>query len=84
MAHDIDMNLCPATVHCKAFEDNSTAYEMAKEPKLHLHTKHLNNTYHHFHENMHTGQVEIVAVKSKDQLADLLTKPLSEDLFICF
>ena len=47
-------------------------------------TKHLNNTDHHFSENMQTGEVKIVAVKSKDQLADLLTKPLSEDLFIHF
>ena len=84
VAHDIDMNLQPATIHCKAFEDNSGALEMAKVPKLHLCTKHLNNTYHQFCENMQTGQLKIVAVKPEDQLADLLTKPLSEDLFIHF
>ena len=38
----------------------------------------------HSHENVQTGQVKIVAVKSEDQLADLLTKTLSEHLFIHF
>ena len=76
MIHNIDMNLCSVTIHYKAFEDNSRALEMVKVPKLHPCTKHLNNTYHNFCENMQTGQVKIVAVKSKDQLTDLLTNPL--------
>ena len=84
VAHNIDINLYPATIHCKAFEDNSRVLKVAKVPKLHPCTKHLNNTCHHSCENMQTGQVKIVAVKSEDQLAHLLTKPLSEDLFICF
>ena len=66
VANNIDMNLCPATIHSKAFEDNSRALEMAKVPKLHLCTKHLNTT--------------IVKMCKHD----LLTKPLSEDLFISF
>ena len=45
VAHNIDMNLCPATIHCKAFEDNTGVVEMAKVPKLHPHTKHLNKKH---------------------------------------
>jgi hypothetical protein len=32
--HGIDLPLAPARVHCKAFEDNSGALEMAQTPKL--------------------------------------------------
>jgi Reverse transcriptase (RNA-dependent DNA polymerase) len=35
-------------IHCKAFEDNSGALEMAKTPKLRPRTKHLNIKYHTF------------------------------------
>jgi hypothetical protein len=32
--HGFDFPLAPAKVHCKAFEDNSGALEMAQMPKL--------------------------------------------------
>jgi hypothetical protein len=35
-------------VHCKAFEDNSGALELARLPKLRPRTKHINVVYHHF------------------------------------
>ena len=34
VAHKIDANLQPTHIHCKAFEDNSGALEMAKVPKM--------------------------------------------------
>ena len=52
VAHQIDANLQPTTIHCKAFEDNSGALEMAKVPKIRPRTKHLNNMYHHFRESV--------------------------------
>ena len=48
MSHNVDASLQPMTIHCKAFEDNSGALEMAKAPKMRPCTKHLNNTYHTF------------------------------------
>lgn len=35
-------------IHCKAFEDNSGALEMARTPKMRPRTKHMNIKYHHF------------------------------------
>ena len=35
-------------VHCKVFEDNSGAIEIAKVPKMRPRTKHINVQYHHF------------------------------------
>ena len=34
----VDTTFQPATIHCKAFEDNSRAVKMAKLPKLHPQT----------------------------------------------
>ena len=81
VAHKIDATLQPTTIHCKAFEDNSGALEMAKVPKMRPRTKHLNNVYHHFRESVHNNEVMLIAVRSDEQLADLLTKPLPDTLF---
>ncbi len=35
-------------VYCKKFEDNTGALELARLPKLHPRTKHINVCYHHF------------------------------------
>jgi hypothetical protein len=45
--HGFDFPLAPAKVHCKAFEDNSGALEMAQTPKLRPRTKDINEKYHH-------------------------------------
>jgi hypothetical protein len=49
-------------VHCKAFEDNSGALEMARTPKMRPRTKHLNIKFHHFREAVGEGLVTIHAV----------------------
>ena len=81
ITHKIDANLQPTTIHCKAFEDNSGALEMAKVPKMRPRTKHLNNVYHHFRESVQSNEVTLIAVRTDKQLADLLTKPLPDALF---
>jgi hypothetical protein len=72
----------PPVVHCKAFEDNSGALELARLPKMRPRTKHINVKYHHFQEAVAKGRVPIQHVASKDQLGDALTKNLARDLFL--
>ena len=36
------------SVKCKVFEDNNSAIELAKAPKIHTCTKHIALKYHHF------------------------------------
>ncbi len=62
-------------VFCKVFEDNSGALELARLPKLRPQTKHINTCYHHFREHVHLGLIKIYPVGTKDQIADILTKP---------
>ena len=71
-----------AHVHCKAFEDNTGALELARMPKLRPRTKHINNMYHHFREAVREGQIKVFHIDTKSQLADIFTKPLAQNLFV--
>jgi hypothetical protein len=71
-------------VHCKVFEDNSGALIMAQSPKIRPRTKHINIKYHHFRQAVEDKEVSIHAIDTKDQLADVFTKPLGTDLFLKF
>ena len=67
-------------VHCKAFEDNSGALEIAREYRIRPRTKHINIRYHHFRHYVRSKQISIHAIKTENQIADMLTKPLGEAL----
>ena len=69
-------------VYCKAFEDNSGAIELARLPKMRPRTKHINIVYHHFREHVRKGKIHIYPVLTKDQLADILAKPLPQNDFL--
>jgi hypothetical protein len=68
-------------VYCKVFEDNFGALELARLPKLSPRTKHINVCYHHFHEHVRKGLIKIFPIDTKDQIADVLTKPLAQNDF---
>jgi Reverse transcriptase (RNA-dependent DNA polymerase) len=77
-----EMNVSMPAVHCKVFEDNSGALEMAKVPKMRPRTKHMNIKYHHFRDAVERGLVTIHKIGTEDQLADIFTKPLGDALYI--
>ena len=70
-----------ARVHCRVFEDNSGALTIETLPKIKLLTKHINNKYRHFRDYVEQGKITIHAVNTKQQIADMLTKPLAEREF---
>ena len=65
-----------AKMHCKVFEDNSGALEIAKNPKYCPRTKHLNVKLHHFRSYVADKRISIHKIDTKEQLADYLTKPV--------
>ena len=71
-------------VFCKVFEDNTGALALAMVPKMRPRTKHINLVYHHFREYVRNGMVEVVSVGTKDQIADVFTKPLPKNDFVKF
>jgi hypothetical protein len=72
------------TVYCKAFEDNSGAYELATAPKMRPRTKHINAKYHHFRSHVDRKLIQIAKVPTENQLADIFTKQCSLELFKSF
>jgi hypothetical protein len=71
-------------VYCKAFEDNSGAYELATAPKMRPRTKHINAKYHHFRSHVDRKLIQIAQVSTTEQLADFFTKQVSLPLFKSF
>ena len=69
-------------VHCKAFEDNSGTVEWARLPKMRPRTKHMCTRLHHFRDHVRKGKISIHKIDTKLQLADMLTKPQPEALFV--
>jgi len=50
-------------------------------PKIRPRTKYINGKYWHFRDLLDQGKISIHAVSTKDQIADLLAKPLAENEF---
>ena len=69
------------TVRCKIFEDNAGALELANVPKMRPRTRHINQKYHHFRVHVRSGRLKVLAIDTKDQLADQFTKGLGIQLF---
>ncbi|KAL9233045.1 hypothetical protein vseg_008087 [Gypsophila vaccaria] len=67
---------CYQTQPPAIFCDNISATLYAKNPVFHSRMKHMALSFHFVKEQLQQGQVRIQHVASKDQLADILTKPL--------
>ena len=67
---------------CKVFEAKLGAKTIATSPKYRPRTKHINIKYWHFMEHVEQGKIDTQSVKSEDQLANNLTKPLPEKEFV--
>lgn len=62
--------------------DNRAAKRLIEDPLSSSRTKHIDIIYHHVRERVSTGQMRFQNVPTKDNVADILTKPLRENLFL--
>jgi histone deacetylase 1/2 len=62
--------------------DNIGATYLSSNPVFHARTKHIEVDYHFVRERVAKRFLQIKFISSKDQLADIFTKPLSLPLFI--
>ena len=67
-------------VHCRVFEDNSGAIELATNHKFRPRTRHIAVRYHHFRHHVSKGRISIHKIDSASMPADQLTKPVPEDV----
>ena len=61
--------------------DNKSAIELSKNPVHHERSKHIDTRYHYIRDCIEQGMVEVDHVRTGDQLADILTKPLARMRF---
>jgi hypothetical protein len=70
----------------KVREDNQSCIAMANNPKFSPQTKHIAIKYHHFFKHIITqsnseGFIPIDCCFTDDQIADIFTKPIHDDIF---
>ena len=80
-AHGLHIDELLPKVHCTIFEDNSSALELVRLPKIRPRAKHINQAYHHFREYVERKDIIIEATLAERQIADILNKPLAEPAF---
>ncbi|XP_016207037.1 uncharacterized protein LOC107647480 [Arachis ipaensis] len=66
----------PLTKSINLYCDNQSALHLAANPIFHERTKHIEVDYHITREKAQMGLTRLLPIKSEEQLADVLTKPL--------
>lgn len=56
--------------------DNASAIKLAKNPTFHKRSKHIDVRAHFVRERVQNGELKIEHIPSKEQVADILTKPI--------
>jgi hypothetical protein len=63
------------------FCDNESAIKMTQNSVQHSRTKHIDIRHHFIRDHQQKGDICIQGIDTKDQLADIFTKPLDEKRF---
>ena len=71
-----------SSFHCKVYEDNSWALEMAREYTYFPRTKFLNVKFQHLRDHLDRGEMTIHKLRTEDQPADYLNKSLDEQTHV--
>ena len=74
---DYELNMKKVPLLC----DNESAIKISHNPVHHSRTKHIDIRHHFLRDHVLKEDIIIDHVKTKDQLADIFTKPLDERRF---
>lgn len=66
----------------QVYEDNSGAVAITKYGNYTKNAKHIEIQYHFVHENFLAKVIDVIKIKTEDNLADILTKALGKRKFI--
>jgi hypothetical protein len=69
--------LTPTTIYC----DNSPAIQATKEPRVTERNKHIRYKFFYVADLVRDKEVSVVKIRSEDQVADILTKPIANPQF---
>jgi hypothetical protein len=62
--------------------DNMFAIQLSRNPVLHERSKHIDTRYHYIRQCIEEGRMQVEAVNTNVQLADILMKSLGHDPFV--
>ena len=62
--------------------DNTSAIMISKNPVLHSRTKHIEIRHHFIRDHVEKGDIELIHIDTKNQIADIFTKPLSTQQYL--
>ena len=62
--------------------DNTSAINLSKNPIQHSRSKHIEIKHHFIRDHVSKKEIELLFTDTKNQLADIFTKPLVEDRFL--
>jgi hypothetical protein len=74
-----DFDLVPGCIPVGC--DNSAALSLVEDPLSAARTKHIDIIYHHIRQRVKMLQMQFIAVATRDNTADVFTKPLATTLF---
>ena len=73
-----DLQVFPKAQPVTLFVDNIGSIELAKNPIFHKRTKHMDIRFHYIRSKVSNGSVILDYVPSKDNIADIFTKPCTK------
>ena len=78
------LDIKDSEMYCTIHEDNTSCITMAKSQRFTPRTKHISIKYHWFRSFLSgpNKMLDIKYVHTKEQIADIFTKPLDESLFL--
>ena len=67
-------------IHC----DNQSCIKLSKNPVFHDRSKHIEMKYHFIRHLLQRGALKLQYIRTDEQIADILTKPLTTSKFVYF
>jgi len=64
--------------------DNTSAINLSKNLTHHSRTKHIDIRHHFLRDHALIGDISLNFISTDNQIADIFTKPLKEDIFMRF
>jgi hypothetical protein len=61
--------------------DNTSAIKLAKNPRFHDRTKHINMKYHLIRHHVEAKTIHLIHCSTSEQIADIFTKVLGREKF---
>lgn len=74
----IELKICKDNDKITIFEDNQSTITLSTNPENNRRLKHVNIKHHFIRDTVASGDVDLKYIKTEEQEADMLTKPMNK------